>query len=256
MRTLVLIKKEFLEIFRTSKIYVLPIVFLFIAISSPVLAKYTPDLLNMMIKYTGQQINIEIPPPYFIDSFVQLFKNIGQMGLLVVLFVFAGTMVDEKNKGTATLILTKGVSRSSFVASKFLGSTIFMTLVYVVTSGIFVIYTQILFPNTPWGRGIAALGMVWLYCEMVLAVVVLCSVVNKSYVTSAVFSLLTFLGFSILGTIPIIDKYTPGYMITLALNLFGNPLTFVDYAWPIGTTLGVIILSVAYALFSFKRQEF
>ena len=256
MKTLVLLQKEWKETLRTSKIFVLPAVFVFIAISSPLLAKFTPDFINMMVQYTGQQINIEMPPPTYVDAFVQLFKNIGQMGLLVMLFVFAGTMVEEKTKGTATLILTKGVSRSGFVASKFIYATFFMTAIYLVMTGIFAFYASLLFPDTPWDKAIVALAIVWLYCEMVLAVVVLGSVLCKTYLSSAVFGLMWFFGFSILGSIPIADQYTPGYCVTLALELFQSDFSFAAYAWPIGTSLLVILGTVVIALRTFKYQEF
>jgi len=157
MRTLVLLKKEVMEIFRTSKIYVLPAVFLFIAITSPLMAKYMPTLINSILEYSGQQMQISIPTPTYIDAMVASF--------------------------------------------------------------------------------------------------VMASVISKTYMMSAVISVLTFVGISMLGSIPVLDKYTPGYIITLGLDLFKTNLTFADYAWPIGTSLLILVASIIVALASFKRQE-
>ncbi|MEI6132556.1 MAG: hypothetical protein WCQ41_07020 [Bacillota bacterium] len=261
MKIKTLVKKEFFEIFRTSKIFVLPLIYIFIAITSPLMAKYTPDLLNTIMQYTGQKINISLPAPTYVDSFIQLFKNIGEMGLFVLIFIYSGTMVEEKTKGTATLILTKGVSRQTFVASKFIASTCFMTIVYILMTMFFAIYSVFLFPDTPWLQGAVSLLMVWVYSELILVIVVLGSIIKKTYASSTVFSFLNFIGISLLGMIPVIDKYTPGYVISLALKhvmpaeSFERPLVFADYFWPLGISVVLIALAIFFALHSFRRQE-
>lgn len=257
MKLLVLLKKEFNEIMRTSKIFVLPLVFLFIAVTSPLLAKYTPELVKLLTQATGQSMDLTslIPPAKFVDSFVQLYKNLGQIGLIVLLFAFAGTMTEEKTKGTATLILTKGVSRNTFVASKFVAAAGFFTTTYILMLVCFGALALYLFPETPIATALVSVSIAWFYCLVILSIIIMASVMAKNYMMSAVTGGLTFIGLSILGSIPVIDKFTPGYLLNIGFQMFNKTYTFTDFIWPISSGAAVMIIAILLTFYSFKRQE-
>lgn len=59
--------KEFREIVRTWRIWVLPGIVLFFAISGPPLAKITPELLSSFVPADSGMV-IQMPDPTYVDS--------------------------------------------------------------------------------------------------------------------------------------------------------------------------------------------
>jgi ABC-2 type transport system permease protein len=143
MKIKVLIKKEIFEIFKTSKIYVLPVIFLFFGITSPLMTKLLPDIL----KNLPGGVKITLPVQIWADSFMQFFKNLNQIGIIAIILVFMGTVSDEKSKGTAIMVLTKPVSRVSLVISKFLSNSLLALIAILLGFIVCLFYTYRLFPD-------------------------------------------------------------------------------------------------------------
>jgi ABC-2 type transport system permease protein len=128
-------KKEITEYLRTYKLMILVLVFLLFGMMNPVLAKFTPEI----IKAAG--LDLQLPPPTAFDSWAQFFKNVGQMGLVIIVVVFSGIMANEFSKGTLINILTKGLKRSTVIWSKYTVASVIWTLVYLFCFGVTYVYT-------------------------------------------------------------------------------------------------------------------
>jgi hypothetical protein len=103
-----LLRKELLEQWRTLRLPLTAIVFVLIGLSSPVLARFTPELLQAV---GGNLIPIVLPTPTAADAVAQLAKNLTQLGALVGILLAAGSVAAEKERGTAALLLVRPVSR-------------------------------------------------------------------------------------------------------------------------------------------------
>ena len=128
-------KKELTEYYRTAKIMILMVVFLLFGMMNPVLAKFTPEI----IKAAGLDLNL--PDPTAMDSWAQFFKNVGQMGLIIVVIVFSGIMANEFSKGTLINILTKGLKRKTVILSKFTVASCLWALSYLLCFVVTYFYT-------------------------------------------------------------------------------------------------------------------
>ena len=113
---LAFVKKELLEQVRTCKLLILLLVFLYFGMLSPLMAKLMPEILSQM---PMDGITITIPDPTAIDSYSQFFKNLTQMGLIVLVLLFSGTLTTELSKGTLINVLTKGVTRYAVILAKY-----------------------------------------------------------------------------------------------------------------------------------------
>lgn len=166
--------KEVIEIVRTWRIWVLPGVLLFFALSGPPLAKLMPQLIKSI--GTGQTgIVITMPAPTYLDAYAQWIKNLGQIGVFLLLGVSAGIVAAEKASGTAALVLTKPVSRTGFVVAKYIVHGALLVIVTAVgtlsTWGV----TAAVFGEAPPARLFAASAL-WLALGLfLLAVMVLWS---------------------------------------------------------------------------------
>ena len=112
----VLLRKELLESIRTLRLPVVAGLFLFVGLSSPVLARYLPEIIELA---GGEQLGvIEIPTPTAADAVDQLVKNLAQFGALTAILLAMGLVASEKDRGTAAFVLTKPVSRRAFLGAK------------------------------------------------------------------------------------------------------------------------------------------
>ncbi|HEY5518777.1 MAG TPA: hypothetical protein VIK17_03930, partial [Cellulomonas sp.] len=114
--TVVFARKEALEILRTWRIWVLPGILLFFALTGPVLARFTPEIVGALA--ADQLGGFEIPTPTYLDAYAQWVKNLSQIALFALIIIYGGLVSGESRSGTAVLVITKPVSRSTFVVVK------------------------------------------------------------------------------------------------------------------------------------------
>lgn len=124
---LVFARKEALEIVRTWRIWVLPSIILFFALTGPPLARFTPELINAL---AGDQLGqFQIPPPTFVDAYGQWIKNLSQIVLFALIIIYGGLVSSEIRSGTAVFVLTKPVSRTAFIIIKALIHAAFLVVI-------------------------------------------------------------------------------------------------------------------------------
>ncbi len=249
---LTLIRKDLLEQWRTKKILILAIVLLFVAISSPIIAKLTPEILKSI---TVPGLTINLPPPTYLDSLDQFIKNISQIALLVLVFVVAGAVVDEKNRKTLEILLTKPVSRTLFILSKFISYFISLTAVFVVTTTIFYLYTVSTFGPFNLLNFAVMAGNVLLYILMIISVTILASTMVNNSIAAGCIGFISYILFgTVFGLIEPLKKYSPNL-------IFSNYQEVVKSGWngnlllPLILMILVIFASVLISIQIFHRQE-
>jgi len=136
----VLLMKEISEQWRTGRLPVVAVIFLFFGLASPVLAKYTPDIVKL-----AASIDIHVPTPTIKDAVAQLIKNLSQVGVLTSILLAMGSVAGEKESGTAAFVLVKPVSRLAFLAAKFSGIAVTMAAAVILCGLAAYLYTWLLF---------------------------------------------------------------------------------------------------------------
>lgn len=247
-----MIKKEFLEIVRTKKLIILIIIFLFVAVASPIVAKLIPTLFKNL---SVQGISINIPMPTWRDAVDQFVKNLSQLALIVIVFMFAGSIAEEKNKKTLEIVLTKPVARSSFIFSKFAAALTVTSVVYIAGSIIFYAYTVSVFGGFS-ASNFALLALFLLvYLWQVISLTLFCSTLfNNQILAAGVAFFIEIVVVNIIGSIDKIAKYLPGYVLGHYPSLLKGE--DINTFWP---SLAVSIILVAFLLISsiivFRHQE-
>jgi ABC-2 type transport system permease protein len=246
------VRKETVEIFRTWRIWVLPGIALFFALSGPVLAKLTPQILDMV--GMGQSgVVIKIPTPTFYDSYAQWIKNLSQIVLFAIIIIYGGLVSSERKSGTAVLVLTKPVSRAAFVVAKALVHGLFIGAVTVIGTLITWALTAVVFGEAPgsslWQASLTWLALAWFFLGlMTLLSVLLSSQAGAAGVGLGAFAVLA------LSTI-----FPPMVLLSPA-GLIGTPSAIaVGHAfpsvWPVLTALIGAAGLVAWAAAAFSKQE-
>ena len=157
-----------------------------------------------------------IPAPTVMDAIGQYMKNIEQFGILLAVLLGMGLVAIEKERGTAALMLSKPLARSSFILSKFLGVAVLLLVALLVAALGGWYYTYYLFEPLPVGAWLALNGAMLLVFLVVAAITLLFSTLFNSQAAAAGAGLGTYLLISLLGNSPTLAPYTPGYLVNWA----------------------------------------
>ncbi|HLO35363.1 MAG TPA: ABC transporter permease subunit, partial [Candidatus Deferrimicrobium sp.] len=239
------------EQWRTLRLPVVAMVFLLVGLSSPLLARFTPEILKAV---AGDQFSIELPTPTAADAIDQLAKNLGQFGGLIAVLLAMGAVAVEKERGTAALLVTKPVSRAAFLLAKLvaIGLTLAVS-VAIATAGAW-FYTLVLFE--PLGLAGVAAGAVlqWLTLMAWASITFVGSTLTRSSLAAAGLGIVAFIVVGILSIVPTVGQYLPtglgGPARALALGVPGPDA--------VGPTLATVVLIGAAGLvawLAFRRQE-
>ncbi|MFZ2095832.1 MAG: ABC transporter permease subunit [Anaerolineales bacterium] len=250
MSLFVAFRKEWMELIRSYRLMVVVIVLLFFGLTSPLLAKFTPELLKLIP--TGG-ISIQMPPPTLMDAVGQYIKNMAQFGILLALLLTMGAIAQEKDKGTAAMMLVKPLPRGAFLAAKFLGLAAMFAVSLAVAGIAAYYYTLLLFEAMDIVHWLVLNALLFVYVLVFVAITLCCSTLTKSQAAAGgiALGLLIFLG--LIGSIPGLGKYLPGELTTWGTRLMSGDTT---PSWAaLGISLGLIVVPLLAAWIIFRNQE-
>jgi ABC-2 type transport system permease protein len=248
------VRKEATEIIRSWRVYVIPGIALFFALSGPALAKYTPQILqavagmpaDAVIKLLGGQ-------PTFFDAYAQWIKNLSQIVFFAIVIIYGGLISAERKSGTAILVLTKPVSREAFVLAKVFVHGVFLTLVTVLGTLATWGMTWLVFGDAP-GGAVWQASLSWLVLALFfLALMTLLSVLVSSQAGAAGIGIGVWAVLALVALAPAAQLFSPaGLIVSPAAIAKGAPF---PSAWPVVSSLIGAGVLVAWAAAAFKRQE-
>jgi ABC-2 type transport system permease protein len=246
-----MLRKELLEQWRTRRLLVVAVVFMALGIGSPLLARYTPELVKALV---GDQFQIVLPPPTAADAVSQFLKNLGQAGVLSAILLAMGSVAVEKERDTAALLLTKPVSRAAFLLAKLLaiGATLLVGLLLAAIGGYY--YTAILFEALPPLGWAAMAGLLLLGLFAYASLTFLGSALTRSSLSAAAIGIGALLVLAVVSALPTVGPFTPGGLNApgAALAVGKDPGGFVG---PLLVNLAGIAAIFGVAWIAFRRQE-
>jgi ABC-2 type transport system permease protein len=223
MRSLIaFIKKECTQQLRTYKVLILGLIFIFLGFMNPAVAKLTPLLLEAMgdaLAESGMIItSAEVTA---LDSWVQFYKNL-PMGLIAFVLLEAGIFTKEYKSGTLILSLTKGLKRYKVVVAKTLVLTLLWTLCYWLHFGITYACNAILWDNSIAQHLLFSAVCWWIFGIMVIALLVLFSIITRSYGLVLLGTGGVVFANYIISIIPKLGKYLPAFLANGSALIYGK----------------------------------
>ncbi len=250
----VLLRKELLESWRTLRLPIVAGLFLLVGLSSPLLARFLPEIITAA---AGDQLPaIPIPTPVPADAADQLWKNLAQFGALAAIVLAMGSVATERDRGTAAFLLAKRVSRGTFIGAKVagLGLVLAACVALAVAAGWF--YTAVLFEPLPVLGWVGLAILAWLSLSAWAAITFLASTVTGSAAAAAGVGFVALLVLSIAAAVPGVARYLPGGLAGPAVALAaGAPVDATDVLTPVIATVVLIVAAIGLAAWSFRRQE-
>ena len=245
------LRKEIKEQWRTYRLLICVVVLGLFGMTSPLMAKFTPEIIKAI---PGAEVAASlIPTPTIADAFTQYIKNTNQFGILVALLITMGAVVQEKERGTAAIMLVKPLSRGAFLLSKFISISLTLVISLLVAGLGAYYYTLFLFNATDIGAWAALSGLLLVQFMVIIAITLLFSTLVRSQAAAAGLAVGVLLLSAIVGVVPTIAKYLPGQLLNWGGSIMlGQP----QPAWPaLWVSLGIILACLAGAWIIFDRQE-
>lgn len=247
-----LLAKEFFEIRRTWRIWVVPGILFFFAISGPMLALLTPRLLaSVATQQPG--VVIRIPNPTALDAYAQFLKGLSQIVLIALIIGGAGAVSGERASGTAIMVLTKPISRAAFVLAKLTADLTLLVSTTLIATCVTLGVTRALFPPMAATPLFASVALWLVQGALVVSAMLFFSVVFRSRGAGAGAGLCFVLVLLILSIWPAAERYSfvgLGSAMGAALRGAEASVTF-----PVVTALGAMVTFTLAAIAVFERKE-
>lgn len=245
-------KKEFTENLRTYKLMIMIVVFLIFGMMSPLFAKFMPEIL----KAAGLDASaLGMGMPTAMDSFAQFFKNVGQLGLLVLVIVFSGIMGNELSKGALINILTKGMKRSTVILSKFTMATVIWTVSYLLCLAVTYAYTAYYFTIENTSNVFLTFSSMWLFGVLLVAIVILGGVLFRNIYGSLLLTGGIVVVMTIVNIAPKLQKYNPITLSSDNMQLITAQKAALDFMPAVIICAVLTIVSVFASIVLFNKKQ-
>jgi len=246
------VRKELLQQWRTKRVLVIGTVFLVFGMGSPLLARFTPELVGSI--EGAEQFADLIPAPTTADALGQYVKNLTQFGFILALLLGMGAVAGEKERGTATLILSKPLPRWAFVLSKFVAQSIVYALAFAISGLGAYYYTTVLFDGLAFGSFMVGNLLLTVWLLTFAAVTLLGSTVARTTGAAAGVGLAGSVTLLLLANLPRVGVLTPSGLVAWAgqLGLSNDPNP--NYG-ALAASMVLIVLCLIGAVAALDTQE-
>jgi|LGVF01.2.fsa_nt_gb ABC-2 type transport system permease protein len=249
-----LLKYDFYYLQKTSKFIIFPVLLVLLAIMSPLTARYLNEILAFTLEGTG--IIIDLGSPTAFESYSQYIGNLYELYLYVILFVAVGMFINDKTKGLLPLIISKPISRTKYILSKFITLNILIFVSLFIGYFVFDYYTFFLFDE------IDMLGMFYVtllyfvYIIYVTSIALFSATHTKSYILAIVttFGVMIFIGALKLWQVGIL-KYIPGYILNNMIELLLGVAETKEIIFNVLLTLGISSVFIVLSVIKFRKQD-
>jgi len=252
---IVLFKKEWTESIRNFKWLWIPIVFVLLGLTQPITSYYFADIMEQFGGLPEGAV-FEMPTPTAAEVLTGTLGQFSQIGFLVLVLAFMGTIASEKNQGTFIMVLVKPVSYVNYLTAKWahlLILSLFSFLIGFITS---VYYTFMLIETMPILDALKGAFVYALWIVFVMTIVLCLSALLKSAGLVAFASLGTAILLSMLSMYtPDLMKGSPGMLTSYSQQLFygGEPRT--GFWLSITVTILLILVMMISTIFLFNKKE-
>ncbi|AXK16712.1 MULTISPECIES: ABC transporter permease [Bacillus] len=217
---LVLIKKECVQMLRDFKILWLPIVFIFLGATQPVVTHYLPSILEAL--GGGQGITID-PSMATQKGGAVLASTLGsqfdQLGLMILVISMMGTIQTDKANGMLAFILTRPVTVTSYLGGKIVSNYLMVACSVTIGYVTSYLYVNYLFTAVPFSHMITGLLFYLIWILFIVSFTTMISAIFHSQGIIALISIVFLLACRIIvGLNPIMDQLNPASMSKHAME--------------------------------------
>jgi len=247
-----LLKQELLGALRTYRLVIMIFVLLVVGLISPLLARYTPLILEN-VPDLPPGISELVPEPSVQEAVTQYIKNMSQFGVLLVIVINMGLIAGEKERGTLVMLLTRPVRPTSIVLAKWVAGMVSLLAGVLCAGAGCALYTVLLFGEFDLAAFVALNALMLLFLAVYLTLSLLSSALAPTQVLAAAGAFGMLVVLLILGSLPRVGEFMPGELLSWGGRIFTPP---AESAWAaLLISVSLIVLALVSACFALERQE-
>ena len=249
-----LLKYDFYHLRKTSKFIIFPIVIIIFAILSPITARYMNELLELALADSG--INITLTDPVVLDSYIQYIGNLYETVLFVILFVGVGFFIKDKTKGLLPLILSKPISKTEYLISKFVSLNILILISLLIGYLVFSYYTYFIFNEIDMFGMLLTTLLFCVYIIYLLSIALFTTTYFRSYLAavSVTFGIYIFTSMLTIFEVSIFN-YLPGVIVNSSIDILVGTEIIGDVLLNVGVTLLLSLIFIYFSIYKFNKQD-
>lgn len=254
----VLTKKEMVQSVRELKLVWLPIVFIFLGITQPVVSYYLPEIL----KAFGGGQGIVIDPSITVQEGSEILAStlgsqFDQLGVIIIVVSMMGVVQSDKANGMLGFIFTRPVTVGSYISSKIISNYLVVAGSVVLGYVVSYFYTYYLFTSIPFANLMVALLFYLLWVLFIVSFTTMISTIFNSQAVIALISIVVVLGCRLLvGLNPILDNLNPASMSAYATEMLVTGTFQTSTIWCIFITLLLSALTIYLSQIWISNKKF
>ncbi|NOU97011.1 hypothetical protein GC093_27855 [Paenibacillus sp. LMG 31456] len=254
----VVMKKEFVQIVREFKIIWLPLAFIFLGITQPVVSYYLPSILKALGGAQGITIDSSMAAQQGGEVLAStLASQFDQLGVMIIAISMMGVIQTDKVNGMLAFILTRPVTVFSYISGKISSNYIFVACSAALGYVISYLYVNLLFSNVIFVDMVIALLFYLLWVLFMVSFTTMISTVFNSQGVIALISIVFLLGCRIVvGLNPIIDLINPASMSKNAMEVLISGAVDAKEMWNVIVALISIVLTILITNFWISNKKF
>ena len=218
---IVLIKKEFVQMVREFKVIWLPIVFILLGLTQPIVTYYLPSILEAL----GGGQGIKIDPSMTAQKGGEVLAStlgsqFDQLGLMIIVISMMSIIQTDKANGMLAFILTRPVTVISYIGGKVVSN--YLIAAFSVAIGYFAsyLYVNFLFTDLPISHMITGILFYLVWVLFIVSFTTMISAIFHSQGIIALISIIFLIGCRIIVNLnPIIDFVNPASMSKHAMEV-------------------------------------
>ncbi|CAN7317826.1 ABC transporter permease [Paenibacillus sp. LjRoot56] len=253
----VLMKKEFVQMVREFKVIWLPLVFIFLGVTQPVVSHYLPSILKTL----GGAQGITIDPSMAAQQggevlATTLAAQFDQLGVIIIAISMMGVLQTDKVNGMLAFILTRPVTIVSYIGGKIIANFIFVACSVVLGYLISYVYVNLLFTNVNFVDAIIASLFYLLWVLFMVTFTTMISTIFNSQGIIALISIVFLLGCRIvLGLSTLTDFMNPASMSKHAMEVLITGAANPNVIWNVLMVLLWIVLTIIVTIFWISSKK-
>lgn len=252
---LILFKKEWMETMRNHKWLWLPVVFMILGLTQPLTSYYFVDIMESFGGLPEGAV-FDMPQPMAGEVLAGTLSQFSQVGMLVVVLAYMGTVSQERTSGALAMVLVKPVSHEAYLLAKWVQMVLMTAIAFSLGFLLSAYYTYLLIGEFPIGTAASGAMVYLVWLVFAVSLVLFLSVVLTKQAAVAFLSLGTLLVLSFLSMYaPELFAWSPGALSGHSQHLFMvNEVD--DGFWGSLVVSGVLIVALLLISISlFKKSE-
>ncbi|MEK3980169.1 ABC transporter permease subunit [Psychrobacillus sp. FSL K6-2836] len=255
---IVLVNKEFTQMIRDFKIIWLPLVFILLGITQPVMTYYLPTILEAL----GSGQGITIDPSMTAQQGGEILagtlaSQFDQLGIMIIAISLMGIIQTDKANGMLAFILTRPVAVRSYVGGKIASNYIFTAFSITVGYLASYLYVNFLFTNVAVSDMLIGLLFYLVWVLFIVSFTTMISTLINSPGLIALISIACLIACRVIvGLSSVIDLVNPASMSMYAMEVLITGSVNSNAIGNLALTFLCVILAVFVTNYWISNKKF